>query len=50
MTNEHLLNVNCQGQLGEISQWHQQESPAFSTKHVHLYSYWLTPTWQIYRG
>jgi len=28
MTNKRVFNVNCQAQLGEISQWHQH-APAF---------------------
>jgi len=30
VANERLFNVNCQAQLCEISQWHQQANPAFS--------------------
>jgi len=28
---DKLFNVNCQTQPGEISQWHHQTNPAFST-------------------
>jgi len=39
MTNERLFNVNCQAQLGEISQWRQNANPAFS---INMLGYTVT--------